>query len=245
MYGLGPYGESSILSTETQSRNMINKGMYYYLYQITNLVNHKIYVGVHKTRNLNDGYMGSGKIINAAIAKYGIDNFRKDVLEYFSEATAMYAREKDIVTDEFLLREDTYNLRRGGFGGFDYINANPEKFLTEKRLAALMSNAERQTRWRVKYDTEPEFREVIRRNAEKANKAARSKHPDGTFTTPHSADTIQQMKETHAANGHQQGSANSQHGTMWIHSLDLQQSKKIKKGDPVPQGWQRGRKIKF
>jgi len=95
---------------------------YYYLYKITNLVNTKIYVGVHKTSNLEDGYMGSGKVINRAIEKHGIENFQKDVLEFFETAEAMYAREKEIVTDEFLLREDVYNLRRGGNGGFDYIN---------------------------------------------------------------------------------------------------------------------------
>jgi group I intron endonuclease len=97
--------------------------MFYYLYQITNLVNNKIYIGVHKTENLNDDYMGSGKVIKDAIKKYGIDNFKKDILEHFDNSDAMYEREKEIVTDEFLLREDVYNLRRGGFGGFDYLNS--------------------------------------------------------------------------------------------------------------------------
>lgn len=55
--------------------------MKYYLYQITNLVNNKIYVGVHKTTDMNDGYMGSGKVIRAAIEKYGAENFKKDILE--------------------------------------------------------------------------------------------------------------------------------------------------------------------
>jgi hypothetical protein len=96
--------------------------MFYLLYEIRNNINDKIYVGVHKTKDMNDGYMGSGKLIQAAIKKYGIENFTKVILETFESAEAMYARENEVVTDEFLLREDTYNLRRGGTGGFDYIN---------------------------------------------------------------------------------------------------------------------------
>ena len=96
--------------------------MFYYLYQITNNVNGKIYVGVHKTKNLDDGYMGSGKVIKSAIKKHGLENFTKVILETFENAEAMYAREKEVVNDEFLLREDVYNLRRGGYGGFDHIN---------------------------------------------------------------------------------------------------------------------------
>jgi hypothetical protein len=38
----------------------------------------------------------------------------------------MYAREKEVVNDEFLLREDTYNLRRGGHGGWDFVHSLPD-----------------------------------------------------------------------------------------------------------------------
>jgi group I intron endonuclease len=107
--------------------------MYYYIYQITNLINNKIYIGVHKTKNMNDNYMGSGKIIKSAIEKYGIENFRKDILEFFGSYEEALNREKEIVNEEFLLREDVYNLRRGGYGGFDYINNNGiPKFLGKK-----------------------------------------------------------------------------------------------------------------
>jgi len=40
-------------------------------------VNNKIYVGIHKTKNMNDSYMGSGKVIKNAIKKYDIDNFKR------------------------------------------------------------------------------------------------------------------------------------------------------------------------
>ena len=51
--------------------------MYYLIYKITNNVNNKIYVGKHKTENKNDGYMGSGTILNRAIEKYGLINLPK------------------------------------------------------------------------------------------------------------------------------------------------------------------------
>ena len=32
---------------------------FHYLYKIKNKLNEKIYIGIHSTENINDGYMGS------------------------------------------------------------------------------------------------------------------------------------------------------------------------------------------
>lgn len=88
--------------------------MHYIIYQITNLLNGMIYVGQHRTKNINDNYMGSGILILRAIQKYGKCHFKKDILFDFNTFEEMNAKEAEIVTEEFVQRDDTYNLIPGG-----------------------------------------------------------------------------------------------------------------------------------
>lgn len=96
--------------------------MFYTIYKITNTINGKTYIGKHQTSNLQDGYMGSGKLLKRAIRKYGLDKFTKEILHVFDNEADMDAKEKELVTEEYCNQEDTYNICEGGQGGWSYIN---------------------------------------------------------------------------------------------------------------------------
>lgn len=103
--------------------------MYYTVYRITNKVNNRYYIGKHQTKDINDGYMGSGKLIIQAIKKYGIENFEKEILHVFNTEDEMNDKEAELV----VISEETYNLCEGGKGGFSYINNNDiDKFKGKK-----------------------------------------------------------------------------------------------------------------
>lgn len=203
--------------------------MIYYLYKITNLVNNKIYVGVHKTKNINDGYMGSGKVIKDSIRKYGIDNFRKDILEYFDNSEFMYAREKELVTNEFLLREDVYNLRRGGYGGFDYIN----KFLLDECKYIRSANINN-----IPIEKKSLGGKITgSENIKKGHVSGKIKY-DNFSGKLHSKETKQKMSISAKK---RIGDKNSQYGSFWI--TDGKENKKLKSGEIMPEGWYKGRKV--
>jgi len=87
---------------------------YHTVYKTTNLINNKIYIGYHKTKNINDDYLGSGKHLKRAVQKYGKDNFIKEIIEVFDNKKDAEALEAQIVNKEFTEREDTYNIALGG-----------------------------------------------------------------------------------------------------------------------------------
>ena len=92
---------------------MENK-IYHYFYKITNKINGNFYFGIHSTKNLNDGYMGSGTILHRAYKKYGIDSFEKEIIAFFDNREDASKYEAEIVNNSFIENSSCYNIRLGG-----------------------------------------------------------------------------------------------------------------------------------
>lgn len=104
----------------------------YIVYETTNVVNGKIYVGIHRTENPDkfDGYIGCGVYITqpytyqysktafqCAVKKYGPDKFIRKTLAVFDTEQEASDLEEQIVNENFLARPDVYNMILGGMAG--------------------------------------------------------------------------------------------------------------------------------
>lgn len=96
-----------------------SKRKFHIIYQTTNIINNMIYVGAHSTDLLEDGYIGSGHRITLAVEKYGIINFKRDILYIFDTPEEMFRKEAEIVNEDFLKNPNVYNIVEGGFGGYN------------------------------------------------------------------------------------------------------------------------------
>ena len=91
--------------------------IYFYIYEITNLVNGKNYIGQHITDDLEDGYLGSGKALKAAIKKYGRENFKKEILIFSNGPTSLNFIERCLIPLWWAELPTNYNMKEGGHNG--------------------------------------------------------------------------------------------------------------------------------
>lgn len=215
--------------------------MFHTVYKTTNLVNGKYYIGVHKTENPNDEYLGSGKLLWRAIEKYGWQNFKKEVLFTFETPEEAFKKEEELV-DEARKDPNCYNLRKGGAGGFDFCNKLPTMVQDRSnagKLGVVKAKENlifRETMCKFElletYRRDPRNAIKIKKNALAASElgvaAWKGKHHSEEFCN------IQSERQS--------GERNSNFGTCWIHNHC--ESRKIKRIDLdfwIELGWNLGR----
>ncbi len=194
--------------------------MHYLIYKTTNIVNGKYYIGKHKTDNLNDGYLGSGKLLKRAIKKYGIENFVKEILlECFSEEEMNLAERIMVVPDS-----TNYNLCEGGKGGWSYVNRIGLRGLGFKNNLGTKGSFKKGHNFGFKKGYDPN----------------RINDPNTFSGKKHTIETKKKISTTNSKK--QSGSKNSQYGTIWI--TNGYENKKIPKNSLdkwVTQGYNKGR----
>lgn len=95
------------------------KKNYIYIYKITNLQTNKVYIGrrsFHKPIDYN--YWGGGKWIRQSIMKRGLNNFKRDIIEYVDSLEEAYIREQYWIN--FYKSNNPkfgYNITKGGQDG--------------------------------------------------------------------------------------------------------------------------------
>ena len=166
--------------------------MHHLLYKTTNLVNGKYYYGIHSTENANDSYLGSGSLILKAIAKYGKENFKREILSTFKTRDEALIAEHEVVDPE---DENSYNVDVGGngVGDVDFRSEKVKQNISEGRMG--MKFSEEHCKNISKATTE------VMKSKEVRNKISKSLI-EHFKDNPPSKELIQKRQETRAGYRH-------------------------------------------
>lgn len=179
----------------------MNTKFLYTVYKTTNTLNGMFYIGVHKTNNPNDDYLGSGKYLKHAIKKYGREHFYKTVLFIFDNPQDMYNKELELVNETVINDTMSYNLCVGGKGGFDFINRS----LSSEQLSARGRYARKFSSGTSNATRTPEWNENISKS--KVGK------PNGWLGRTHTEESKERMKKTRPDLS---GSSNGMFNKIWL-----------------------------
>jgi hypothetical protein len=177
----------------------------------------------------NDPYKGSPKTHKE---KWKTTKFTKVIIECFDNDKNVSAAETNLLL-QLDWENDPYCLNECCGGKFSY-EANRRGALSRNKIPIKQSTKDKISQRYLKMWKDPNWNKkekilnILRSTQAKATKAS---------TSP---EAIKKKKEKLKEIKHQQGEKNSQYGTILIHNLELRQTKRIKKDDPIPFGWEKG-----
>lgn len=116
---------------------------YGFIYITTNLINGKRYLGLKHFNKQWRSYIGSGKAFKKALAKYGKENFRRDVIDIAYSEEELNQKEYDYsIFFNVVTSNDWYNLALGGGSTSGYTFTDEQKLkLSQMRKGRVLSES--------------------------------------------------------------------------------------------------------
>lgn len=186
---------------------------------------------MHSTSNLKDGYLGSGTKLRRAIRKYGKENFRCEILEFFSTREDLVKREKELVNEDLIKDSNCMNLKPGGHGGFSKEWVLRGNILANTKRKALL---EKDEAFKAK------FSNAVRVGLKKAYTEGRKDKKFGGWNRGKKLTAEHKEKIGRSNSEKQKGYKNSQFGIKfrWINNG----VRNAKHTDiEIPEGWRLGK----
>lgn len=142
--------------------------MFYLIYKITllkgSLAGH-YYYGQHRTKNINDNYAGSGRIISNYYKKYGKikdETYHKEIISFCESIDELNATEINIINTLYKDDPKCLNLKSGG-GGLGISEETRNKL----RLSHSGKHQSEETKEKISKNNGMKNKEVSSRVAEK------------------------------------------------------------------------------
>lgn len=176
----------------------------HFIYLTTNLITNEKYIGKHHGK-IDDGYLGSGTILQRAIKKYGKENFKREILYVSKDSQENNLKEKEFIKKYNAVEDKTfYNISEGGDGG-DIFHCLPieqqeklrqsqrERMLGEKNPSfGIHLSEETKEKIRQNRDTSYMQTKEYKKNMSKAT----SGEKNGMYGKKHTEESKQKMSES-------------------------------------------------
>ena len=148
----------------------MNNEPYGFIYITTNMINGKKYIGQRRYYKGWEKYLGSGVNITRAIKKYGVENFKKDII-YIADSQKELNEKEMFYIDKYNALEDNnfYNIAKGGY-------SNPLEGKTDDEIKSIHNKIA--ISLKGKKFSESHIENLKKKPKTYRNKAVRRKHID-------------------------------------------------------------------
>lgn len=191
---------------------------YGFIYMTKNLVTGKLYIGQHKRtmnpKDIDDSwYLGSGKILKRALVKYGVDNFKREIIYECNSQCELDYMEQIFIQFYNAVDDDMfYNLAYGGAGSRHIVTEEQKEHMRkphrkmdeetkEKWVEAHKGKLTEEGRKKLSQSailnlTNYVHSDEARKNMSEAHKGSKSMYKDGVYKN-----VVLKLQEEYLADG--------------------------------------------